>query len=123
MDFSSDYKTKIGRIWAELLTIRQLAADSALWRAATYLSGKASDGYLGLGSDPFVEAILAQHDTGPDGLSGSMGAQAESGRARAERATHPQVPQAAWHKQRLRGTRLVRGKRGASHHGRRRPLR
>ncbi len=76
MDFSSDYKTRLRRIWTECLTIRQIAGSSALWRAANYLSGKASGGYGRLDNDPFIKAILAQ-DHGTE--DGSSLAQAEDG--------------------------------------------
>lgn len=120
MDFSSDYKARLRRIWTEFLTIRQIAGRSALWRAANYLSGKASGGYGGLDNDPFIKAILAQ-DRAADGLGP---AQAEDGaRAAAAGATYPQEPQAAWHKDHLSHPGLVRGSRGASYSSRRPPRR
>ena len=123
MEFLSGYKTQFRRIWAELLTIRKIAAGSALWRAATYLSGKVSTGYAGLENDPFVDAVLAEHKVGMDDYSGSTGAQTEDSGARgAKHAKHPQVPQAAWRKERRSRPSLVRGSREASYRGRRHPV-
>lgn len=102
MDFSSGYKAKIWRFWAELLTIRQIAGHSALWQAATYLAGKAS-GDARLDNDPLIKAILAQDEVGAKlqkGLRGSTAALAHGGGIRAGCGTHPQTPQAAWHHER-----------------------
>jgi hypothetical protein len=60
MDISSGYSRTIRRIWAELLTIRHIAADGALWRAAAFLFGQASKSHHLAACDPFIKAIVAQ---------------------------------------------------------------
>lgn len=120
---SSGYKAKVWRIWAQILTIRQIAGYRALWQAATYLVRKAPGGYAGLDNDPFIEAILAQDQVvaQQNDLGGSMpGAQCD-GSFRAGCGKHPWAPQAAWHNERRRRPGLIRGVRGSSHPGRRRP--
>lgn len=117
MDCSSDYKARLRRVWTELLTIRQIAGSAALWRAANYLAATASGGYGRLDKDPFIKAILVQ-----DGGGGLGPAQVEGAvRAGAARATYPQEPQAAWHKERVSHRGLVRRHRAASCSSRRPP--
>jgi len=120
MDSQSNYKAKLRRIWAELLTIRQIAAQRLLWRAATLLAVKAAGGYGGLDDDPFVKAILASRKAEPDLHSRATDLDAVGGRLRPLRGIHPQRPQTAWHEQRQRRTRMVRRIRGPSHPERRR---
>jgi hypothetical protein len=126
MDFSSGYKAKLWRIWAELLTIRQIAGHTALWRAAIYLAAKAPGGKAGLDKDPFVEAILAQDQVGAklqNDLTAPIATKVRGGgRLRAEHDAHPQAPQRARHKERRGRPGLVHGIRGPSHPAHRRPL-
>jgi hypothetical protein len=64
MEFRTGCKAKPWRIWAELLTIRQIAHHCTMSRAAQRLAGKASGGCAGLDYDPVSRAILTELEFG-----------------------------------------------------------